>query len=121
MAQVEPTLSYDALRKTDIVIEAVFEDIDIKHQVVKETEEVSLSYVLVRQQFEDIKCLMTLLLGNFTLNLRNLAFCKCQNHHVSKMNFIFRLFQNTVSLHQTLLLFLLVILQKSASVQTRLV
>uniref|UniRef100_H2ZB03 enoyl-CoA hydratase n=1 Tax=Ciona savignyi TaxID=51511 RepID=H2ZB03_CIOSA len=40
MAKLDATLSYDALRNADMVIEAVFEDIDIKHKVVKETEAV---------------------------------------------------------------------------------
>ena len=41
VARVEPTLDYDSLKDADIVIEAVFEDIKVKHQVVKETEAVS--------------------------------------------------------------------------------
>ncbi|CAB3383376.1 Hypothetical predicted protein [Cloeon dipterum] len=36
---LEPTLSYDGLRKADIVIEAVFEDINLKHKVIKEVEQ----------------------------------------------------------------------------------
>jgi len=35
------TLSYDELKNPDMVIEAVFEDIKVKHNVVKETEAVS--------------------------------------------------------------------------------
>lgn len=38
MANLEPTLSYESLRTADMVIEAVFEDIDLKHRIVKETE-----------------------------------------------------------------------------------
>lgn len=34
-----PTLSYDQFKNTDMVIEAVFEDIGIKHRVIKEMEE----------------------------------------------------------------------------------
>ena len=40
VTRVEPTLKYEALGDADIVIEAVFEDIKVKHQVVKETEAV---------------------------------------------------------------------------------
>lgn len=40
MSNLIPTLSYDAFKKADIVIEAVFEDINIKHKVVKEVEAV---------------------------------------------------------------------------------
>lgn len=41
LANLETTLSYDAFRKADIVIEAVFENIDIKHKVIKEIEAVA--------------------------------------------------------------------------------
>ena len=37
---VTPAADYDGFRNADMVIEAVFEDLDIKHQVLKETEEV---------------------------------------------------------------------------------
>lgn len=40
MANLDSTLKYDAFKKADIVIEAVFEDINIKHKVVKEVEAV---------------------------------------------------------------------------------
>ncbi|KAK9888809.1 hypothetical protein WA026_001032 [Henosepilachna vigintioctopunctata] len=40
LANLEPTLNYDSFRKADIVIEAVFEDINIKHKVLKEVEAV---------------------------------------------------------------------------------
>lgn len=42
MSKLEATLSYDSLKDADMVIEAVFEDIDVKHQVMKETEAVSV-------------------------------------------------------------------------------
>ncbi|MCL4149849.1 UNVERIFIED_CONTAM: hypothetical protein GTU68_051787 [Idotea baltica] len=38
MSNLEPTLSYEDLRGADMIIEAVFEDIDLKHKVIKETE-----------------------------------------------------------------------------------
>lgn len=41
MANLETTLNYDQFRKADIVIEAVFENIDIKHKVIKEIESVA--------------------------------------------------------------------------------
>ncbi|CAK8698046.1 trifunctional enzyme subunit alpha, mitochondrial-like [Clavelina lepadiformis] len=40
VANLDATLSYEPLSQADIVIEAVFEDINIKHKVVKETEAV---------------------------------------------------------------------------------
>ncbi|CAG9814329.1 unnamed protein product [Phaedon cochleariae] len=38
MANLNSTLSYDGFRKADMVIEAVFEDLNIKHKVLKEVE-----------------------------------------------------------------------------------
>lgn len=38
MSNLNATLSYDAFKRADIVIEAVFEDINIKHKVIKEVE-----------------------------------------------------------------------------------
>jgi len=38
---VNPTLSYKDFKKVDMVIEAVFEDIRIKHAVIKEVEQVT--------------------------------------------------------------------------------
>lgn len=38
MSNLEPTTSYDGLRNCDMVIEAVFEDLAIKHRVIKEVE-----------------------------------------------------------------------------------
>ncbi|XP_078489050.1 trifunctional enzyme subunit alpha, mitochondrial [Ciona intestinalis] len=40
VAKLDATLSYDSLKTSDMVIEAVFEDINIKHKVIKETEAV---------------------------------------------------------------------------------
>lgn len=41
LSNLETTLDYDAFRKADIVIEAVFENLDIKHKVIKEIEAVT--------------------------------------------------------------------------------
>ena len=38
MSRVIPARSYEELKNCDLVIEAVFEDLDVKHQVLKETE-----------------------------------------------------------------------------------
>ncbi|XP_043283987.1 trifunctional enzyme subunit alpha, mitochondrial [Venturia canescens] len=38
LSNLEPTLSYDAFKNADVVIEAVFEDLGIKHKVIKEIE-----------------------------------------------------------------------------------
>jgi enoyl-CoA hydratase/long-chain 3-hydroxyacyl-CoA dehydrogenase len=38
LSNLEPTLSFESFSKMDIVIEAVFEDIKIKHAVIKEVE-----------------------------------------------------------------------------------
>merc|ERR1711936_1199056 len=38
IASVIPALDYSDFKKVDMVIEAVFEDINIKHRVVKEVE-----------------------------------------------------------------------------------
>ncbi|GAB0094479.1 Enoyl-CoA hydratase [Sergentomyia squamirostris] len=40
LANLTSTLSYDAFRKADMVIEAVFENLNIKHKVIKELEAV---------------------------------------------------------------------------------
>lgn len=40
MSLLDPTLSYKDFKNVDMVIEAVFEDIGIKHAVVKEVEQV---------------------------------------------------------------------------------
>lgn len=41
MSLVHPTVSYGGFDKIDLVIEAVFEDLDLKQQIVKEVEEAS--------------------------------------------------------------------------------
>lgn len=41
MSLLNPTLSYKDFKDVDMVIEAVFEDIKIKHAVIKEVEQVS--------------------------------------------------------------------------------
>lgn len=38
MSNLEPTLSYDNLKDCDVVIEAVFEDLALKHRIIKEVE-----------------------------------------------------------------------------------
>ena len=38
MSLLEPTLDYEAFRDVDMVIEAVFEDMDLKHKTIKEVE-----------------------------------------------------------------------------------
>lgn len=40
MSLVEPALTYKDFSNVDMVIEAVFEDIKIKHAVIKEVEQV---------------------------------------------------------------------------------
>ena len=42
MSNLDATLSYENFGNVDMVVEAVFEDINIKHKVVKEVEKVSL-------------------------------------------------------------------------------
>jgi 3-hydroxyacyl-CoA dehydrogenase / enoyl-CoA hydratase / 3-hydroxybutyryl-CoA epimerase len=38
MGRILPTADYDALRRVDLVVEAVFEDLEIKRQVIREAE-----------------------------------------------------------------------------------
>lgn len=40
IANVDGTLDYNKFKNADIVIEAVFEDINLKHKVIKELEQV---------------------------------------------------------------------------------
>lgn len=47
MANLETTLSYDAFAKADIVIEAVFENIDIKHKVIKDIEAIAPKHCII--------------------------------------------------------------------------
>lgn len=39
-SNLDATLTYDDFHKCDMVIEAVFEDLNIKHHVIKEVEQV---------------------------------------------------------------------------------
>jgi enoyl-CoA hydratase/long-chain 3-hydroxyacyl-CoA dehydrogenase len=39
LTELEPTLNYDSFKNCDIVIEAVFEDLGLKHRVIKEVEQ----------------------------------------------------------------------------------
>jgi 3-hydroxyacyl-CoA dehydrogenase / enoyl-CoA hydratase / 3-hydroxybutyryl-CoA epimerase len=41
LSQVHPTISYDGFDKIDLVIEAVFEDLDLKRKIVSEVENVA--------------------------------------------------------------------------------
>lgn len=47
MSKLDATLSYDSFKNADIVIEAVFEDIGIKHKVLKEIESVIPSHCII--------------------------------------------------------------------------
>ncbi|HEV8241432.1 MAG TPA: 3-hydroxyacyl-CoA dehydrogenase NAD-binding domain-containing protein [Thermoanaerobaculia bacterium] len=41
MARLHPTIEYEPLRHLDFVVEAVFEDVTVKHQVIREVEAVA--------------------------------------------------------------------------------
>lgn len=47
MANLETTLSYDSFKNADMVIEAVFENIDIKHKVIREIEAVAPKHCVI--------------------------------------------------------------------------
>lgn len=46
LSKLDPTITYDNFGKCDMVIEAVFEDLSIKHKVIKEVEAVRIIYVV---------------------------------------------------------------------------
>lgn len=47
MANLETTLNYDSFKNVDMVIEAVFENIDIKHKVIREIEAVAPKHCII--------------------------------------------------------------------------
>lgn len=47
VSDLTSSLSYDSFSKADIVIEAVFENIKIKHQVIKELEQVVPQHCII--------------------------------------------------------------------------
>ncbi|KAK6638637.1 hypothetical protein RUM43_006904 [Polyplax serrata] len=47
MSKLQPTLDYDKLKNSDVVIEAVFEDINVKHKVIKEIEAVAPPHCVI--------------------------------------------------------------------------
>lgn len=49
-SNLDATLSYDDFHKCDMVIEAVFEDLNIKHHVIKEVEQVQITANLYLSQ-----------------------------------------------------------------------
>lgn len=50
LSNLEPILTYKDFSQVDMVIEAIFEDIKIKHAVLKEVEQVKTSFILAIQK-----------------------------------------------------------------------
>jgi len=46
LTKLDPSTSYEHFQKCDIIVEAVFEDLALKHKVVKEVEAVSEETIL---------------------------------------------------------------------------
>lgn len=51
LTHLDPTVSYEHFSKCDIVVEAVFEDLKIKHKVVKEVEQVGTLFLYKWQEY----------------------------------------------------------------------
>lgn len=47
LSHLDATLNYDTFKDVDVVIEAVFEDIGIKHKVLKEIESVVPNHCVI--------------------------------------------------------------------------
>jgi enoyl-CoA hydratase/long-chain 3-hydroxyacyl-CoA dehydrogenase len=47
LSHLDATLKYDNFKNADVVIEAVFENIDIKHKVLKEIESVVPNHCII--------------------------------------------------------------------------
>lgn len=47
LSNLEATLSYKNFKNADMVIEAVFEDINIKHKVIKEIEAIAPAHCII--------------------------------------------------------------------------
>lgn len=70
MSNVDPTLTFDGFGQCDMVIEAVFEDIKIKHAVIKEVEQVSVQTATVASQWTTPVLVLTCLGINMNLYWR---------------------------------------------------
>lgn len=51
MSHLYPTLDYSELKDTDVVIEAVFEDLKLKHKVIEELEKVCFHFMFFQNVF----------------------------------------------------------------------
>ena len=47
LSKLHPTLDYNRLSNADVVIEAVFEDMSLKHKIIKQVRLVNLSFLLL--------------------------------------------------------------------------